>query len=53
MGATTNKVTLTINRPLTAAETVKTITVKPAADFAVTDVAGNALPTFTSVTVTK
>lgn len=53
MGSTTNKVTLSISRSLTATETSKVLTVKPAAGFAVTDVAGNNLVTFTSVTVTK
>ncbi|MCM3452404.1 S-layer homology domain-containing protein [Heyndrickxia oleronia] len=53
MGASTNQVTLTLNRALTADEASKTITIKPATGFAVTDLAGNALPTFTSVTVSK
>ena len=53
IGSSTNKATLTISRALTAAEASKTITLKPAATFDVTDLAGNAHPTFTSVTVTK
>ncbi|MFJ7639523.1 Ig-like domain-containing protein [Peribacillus sp. NPDC097225] len=53
MGSTTNKVTLTIDRALTATEAAKTITIKPATGFDVTDLEGNNLPNFTSVTVTK
>jgi hypothetical protein len=53
MGTTNNTVVLNINRALTATETTKTITIKPATDFDVADLAGNKLPKFTSVTVTK
>ncbi len=53
MGTSTNTVTLSINRDLTATEAAKVITIKPATGFAVTDLVGNALPTFTFFTVTK
>ncbi|MGX9806496.1 Ig-like domain-containing protein [Exiguobacterium acetylicum] len=53
MGTATNQVTLTLNRSLTAVEAAKTITLKPTADFSVSDLEGNLHPTFTSVTVSK
>lgn len=53
IGTATNTVTLSIDRALTATEAAKTLTIKPATGFDVADLAGNKLPTFTSVTVSK
>ncbi len=53
MGTNTNQVVLNLDRPLTAIETSKVITIRPGADFEVLDLANNALVRFDSVTVSK